>query len=120
MKGYKEILLGNTKAPKTSVTIDKSTENGKGLLRLRQLNEAGYNDPLLSCMDKVNFGAVDEACNTDFPDSDSKLAWDNLIAKYEPKTPALLVQLKLEFAENRLLDIGKDLDEWISSLERLR
>ena len=44
-------------------------------------------------------------------------AWANLVAKYEPKTSALLVQLRREFNVCTLSSVSKDPDEWLSMLE---
>ena len=120
MKGYKTILTGTQLVPNSTAIIDESTATGKLEAQARLKNEQAYNELLMLCMEEVCFGAVDEATTTNLPDGDAKKAWDNLITKYEPKTTASLVQVKLEFAENKLSDPSKDPDEWISSLERLR
>jgi hypothetical protein len=54
------------------------------------------------------------------PDGDAKLAWDNLIAKFEPRIKSSLIQLKKQFLENKLRDSNQDPDQWIQSLEGMQ
>jgi hypothetical protein len=63
------------------------------LLRARELNTLAYSELLLSCNDDVAFGAVDEACPEDLPGGSATLAWANLVAKFEPRTPSLKVKI---------------------------
>ena len=115
MKGYKNILLGVDKPPKQNEITEDAAK-----LKLRLLNEAAYNDLLLSCDDDVSFGAVEDALTDDHPDGDAAKAWQNLMAKYEPSTSGSLVLMKKEFAASKLSSVGTDPDVWIAELERMR
>ena len=77
--------------------IDSATKVGKIKSLVRGANDTAYNDLLLLCSDEVSFGAVDGALTSKLPDGDAAKPWNNLVAKFEPKTSALLVQLKKEF-----------------------
>ena len=72
MKGYKNILLGVGKPPKQNEITEDAAK-----LKLRLLNEAAYNNLLLSCDDDVSFGAVEDALTDDHPDGDAAKAWQN-------------------------------------------
>ena len=120
MKKYKDVLTGLEEVPMFDEEIDSATKVGKIKSLARSANDTAYNDLLLSCSDEVSFGAVDEALTSKLPDGDAAKAWNNLVAKFEPKTSASLVQLKKEFNVCTLLSVDKDPDVWLSELERIR
>ena len=117
LKKYKDVLTGLEEVPGIDEEIDVATKGGKIKTLARTANDIAYNDLLLSCSDEVSFGAVDEALTIKLPDGDAAKAWANLVAKYEPKTSASLVQLKREFNVCTLSSVSKDPDEWLSMLE---
>ena len=116
IKGYKNVMIGKQVLPVEGSESDGLTEAERKIVAL---NEAAYNDLLLSCKDEVSFGAVDEAITDKYPDGDSQVAWMNLLAKYEPRTSASKVELKKKFADSKLEE-GQDPDAWITELERTR
>ena len=117
MKKYKEILTGLEEVPVFDEEIDIATKVGKIKSLTRSANDTAYNDLLLSCSDEVSFGAVDQALASKLPDGDAAKEWNNLVAKFEPKTSALLVQFKKDFNVCTLLSLDHDPDVWLSELE---
>lgn len=121
MKGYRLVMEGKEEAPPhdedLDLIADQKTRQKMNLARTK--NIMAYNELLLACQDEVCFGVVDEAITEDQPEGDARKAWENLKAKFEPKTGATKVQLKLEFSQCKLAT-DQDADEWMSSLERLR
>ena len=103
-KGYREVL----KPSDPSKLADKD------------LNILVYNDLILSCQEDIAFGIVDESVSAEFPDGDARLAWKNLLARYEPNTGAVKVQLKQEFHLMKLESADEDPDPWLTSLELKR
>jgi len=103
-KGYREVL----KPSDPSKLADKD------------LNILVYNDLILSCQEDIAFGIVDESVSAEFPDGDARLAWKNLLARYEPNTGAMKVQLKQEFHLMKLESADEDPDPWLTSLELKR
>jgi hypothetical protein len=53
-------------------------------------------------------------------DWDAKFAWNNFIAKFEPRAKSSLIQLKKQFLKNKQRDSNQDLDQWIQSLEGMQ
>ena len=83
-------------------------------------NINAYSNLMLACQDDVTFGIIEEFVSTDFPNGDVRLAWKNLLNKFEPTTGAIKVQLKSEFQKMKLLDLNKDPDLWINKMELIR
>ena len=119
VKKYKDVLTGLEEVPVFDEEIDSATKVGKIKSIARSANDTAYNDLLLLCSDEVSFGAVDDTLTSKLPDGDAAKAWNNLVAKFEPKTSALLVQLKKEFNVCTLLSVDKGPDIWLSELERI-
>ena len=115
-KGYKDILIGKTKIPKTS-DDDYDVDEAK---RLEELNEEAYYDLSTAMEDKVAFNKVVLAKTDDLPDGDAYLAWKMLNNKYKPKTAQSRAELKLEFATLKHKDWTKHPDEWIDRLEEIK
>ena len=112
VKGYKKILIGTVDLPDQNDQGDESS-------KLKKLNELAYNDLMLSFKDEISFSSVEKALTTDYPDGNSRIAWQNLLQKYEPRTSAYKVELKKEFNNSKLIK-GQDPDEWIMELERIK
>ena len=106
-KGYKKLLQGSTKIPTLSeytAAEDEATYAKKLTVKLWNLNELAFEDLLLSINTKTSsgttaFNLVDTCTTSDQPDGNCKLAWDRLIAKYQPKTAPSYIQLKKDFAD---------------------
>jgi hypothetical protein len=120
MKKYKGVLLGTVVVPAESDVLDTRTNDGKLLKAARDANEIAYNELLLCSDDDVAFTAVDTACTQDLPSGSAKLAWDNLIAKYEPKTSASKAALKYKFEASKMKDELVHPDTWLAELEQIR
>ena len=56
----------------------------------------------------------------DFPEGNCHLAWDRLVAKYEPHTAPSYLNLKIRFENRALVSIDEDPDKLIPELESLR
>ena len=83
-KGYKDILIGKTKIPKTS-DDDYDVDEAK---RLEELNKEAYYDLSTAMEDKVAFNKVVLAKTDDLPDGDAYLAWKMLNNKKNPNNAA--------------------------------
>ena len=122
-KGYKDILLGKTDAPRDGDNFDVSTDAGKELQRRRDANELGYEELILSIdgrskAGKVAFSMVKGCKDSNFCDGNAKLAWSRLSKKYASKNTVSLLKLKREFT-NSVMKAKQDPDEWITELEDL-
>jgi hypothetical protein len=120
MKKYKGVLLGTTIVPAESDVLDLRTNEGKAAKAARDANEIGYNELLLCSDDDVVFATVDSACTADLPSGSARLAWQNLEAKFEPKTSASKVELRRQFTTTILEDESVHPDSWLASLEKIR
>jgi hypothetical protein len=69
VKAFKDALLGLIEAPPDSKVLDPSDPSDKVELKARAQNQQAHGDSLLCMDDAVAFGAVDEACTEDLPDS---------------------------------------------------
>jgi hypothetical protein len=58
VKGYDDILLGKVMIPKSTVVIDVTDDAGKELLRIREKNDSGYSDLILSMNMEESGGMV--------------------------------------------------------------
>ena len=110
----RDVLLGKVGIPKDAETL--STDESK---EARKANVQVYTELLLSCVEEVCFGCVDTAKTTDNPEGDSKLAWQNLLDKYESKSETTKVELKRQYHASKL-EKNCDPDVWITDLEKLR
>ena len=120
-KGWHGILTGDIEIPKADKTLDETSQDGKEAILIRQMNANLYAELLLSCQKSgVAFDLVDEATSDDLPDRNSHKAWNNLKHKYEGRSITEQSALQQEFYGAKLTDLSVDLDEWISSLDKLR
>ena len=114
IRGYMDILSGETKIPpesKTSLTKEEEASK-KG-------NKVIFAELLLSCSDEVSFGCVSSAKTTALPKGDASLAWKTLKEKFESTTATSKVQARRQFANCRMKS-GQDPDVWLMNLERYR
>lgn len=124
----KKLLQGATKIPTLSeytAAEDEATAAKKLTVELWRLNELAFEDLLLSINTKTSsgttaFNLVDTCTTSDQPEGNCKIAWDRLVAKYQPKTAPSYIQLKKDFANSRLRDLDVRPDERMSELESLR
>ena len=103
-RGYLEVL--NPTNEKVLANTDK--------------NINAYSDLMLACQDDVTFRIIEESVSMDFPDGDARLAWKNLLNKFEPNTGAIKVRLKSKFQKMKLVDPNKDPHTWINKMELIR
>ena len=120
LKGYKLALLGKINIPKHDEELSGNSDSVKKKIKARKANNMAYSDLRLCMIDEVSFGIVAESVTEELPDGSAAVAWKNLVDKYQPKTGANLVQLKLEFATCRMKNEDEDPDVWITELENLR
>jgi hypothetical protein len=120
MKRYKKVLLGDMVVPRHDEELDIKESAGLTSFKARVANEEAYNELLLAMEDSVRFGIVEEAIMDDLPDGDAARAWKGLNSRFEPKTEATKVDLKLEFAQCRLNNGSEDQDVFVSKLENMR
>ena len=121
-KGYKDILLGNTKVPAESETL---TSADKVKLAARKANNTAFEDLLLlidgeQASGRVAFNIVRGAKTSSLTDGDAALAWKRLSDKYEPKSAPSRLALKNEFNTKVLKNANSDPDAWLTELEDLR
>jgi hypothetical protein len=96
-KGFKNLLLGRgTTIPVSSTVIDESTDAGKALQKVVDLNNLAYSE-LILLMDikqpggKVAFGVIKGSKSIDYDDGNRTIAWTHLVNKYTPKTAPSMV-----------------------------
>ena len=125
-RGYKELLLekDGVQIPKSTETLDEKDEDDKKKITLRELNESGYTDLILS-MDtdtapgKIAFNIVKKSKTKEYEDGNIQVAWKNLKRKYSPKTAPTLASTHKKFYGSSLRS-GMDPDVYLTFLEDLR
>jgi Reverse transcriptase (RNA-dependent DNA polymerase)/gag-polypeptide of LTR copia-type/Zinc knuckle len=122
--GFKDVLLGKARIPKTDEDYEMDTEEGKRLMIAADLNELAYTELILSIDDKtsngkVAFNLVKGCKNKDFVDGNASMAWDRLRNKFEPQSAPSLVKMEKQFRQCALKK-GQDPDVWITELEDYR
>ena len=123
-RGYKDILLGKVPIPLSGAYLDPTDATEKVLYEIREKNESGYTDLILS-MDtetssgKVAFNTVRNSKSKDYEDGNIAIAFKNLRRKYAPKTAPSLAKLHKDFYGSRLKK-NVDPDIFITYLEDLR
>jgi hypothetical protein len=111
LRGYRNVIVG------AEIQPNKGSKDFEAFM-LR--NDVAYAEILTACECDVCFGIVNSSRSDILPDGDAKLAWENLDAKFEPKTKASLIQLKKQFLDCKLTSLNQDPDEWIQILEGLQ
>jgi len=122
--GFKNVLLGKVKIPKTDEDYDLESEEGKKLSIAAEMNELAYTELILSIDDKsssgkVAFNLVKGCKNKDYVDGNASMAWERLRNKFEPTSAPSLVKLEKQFRQCALKK-GQDPDIWITELEDYR
>ena len=85
-----------------------------------QKNDVPYAEILIACECAICFGIINSSRSEQLPDGDAKLAWDNLVSKFEPRTKASLIQLKRKFVDKKMVSSTQDPDQWIQCLEGMQ
>jgi hypothetical protein len=111
LRGYRNVTLG------VEIPPNKGSKDFESYV-LR--NDIAYAEILIACKCDICFGVINSSRSEILLDGDAKLAWDNLITKFEPRTKSSLIQLKKQFLENKLKDSTQDPDQWIQSLEGIQ
>jgi gag-polypeptide of LTR copia-type len=109
--GYKSVLRG-LERPK-----DDKSKDFEGYIKN---NNMVFADLMMACEDNVCFDLIDNWRTQELPDSDSRLAWEELRSKFEPTTTMGLIALKREFTLCCLADLSSNPDIWNRELERIR
>jgi hypothetical protein len=102
--GFKNVLLGKVKIPKTDEDHDLESEEGKKLSIAAEMNELAYTELILSIDDKssngkVAFNLVKGCKNKDYVDGNASMAWERLRNKFETTSAPSLVKLEKQFRQ---------------------
>jgi hypothetical protein len=111
LRGYRNLIIG------VEIPPNKGSKDYENYVLK---NDVAYAEILIACECEICFGIINSSRSETLPDGDAKLAWDNLIAKFEPRTKSSLIQLKKQFLDNKLRDLNQDPDQWIQSLESMQ
>lgn len=135
-KGYRKLLLCKKSKSGFDIVPTESEYDAaeaktskdaddKKIITLAKLNRLAFMDLILSIdhkssRGKVAFRLVKNCKSSAYPEGNSKLAWDRLVAKYAPKSTPSLLKMKKKFENSKLSSAEIDPEEWISELEGLR
>jgi hypothetical protein len=100
--GFKDVLLGKVKVPRTDKDYDMESEEGKKLTITEDMNELAYTELILSIDDKtssekVAINLVKGYKNKDYAGGNASMAWERLENKFEPSSAPSLVKLEKQF-----------------------
>ena len=103
---------------------NQRTQRDKNVIELWKLNQKAFTDLILSCdhttpQGKIAFRLIKNSRSKDYPEGNSKVAWDRYRAKYNSKSLPSLLKKKKRFDNSRLESVETDPDDWISELEGL-
>ena len=133
-KGYLKLLTGKgvtagvDKIPTLAeyeLAVLGSSDDDKKIAKVGELNSLAFEDIVLSinatsAKGKVAFSLVKNCKSDDFPEGNSRLAWDRMKRKYQPHTVPSLLKLEKQFINCRLENVDEDPEDWISKLETIR
>jgi hypothetical protein len=119
--GFKDVLFGKVKVPRTDEDYDTESEEGKKLTIAADMNELAYTDLILLIGDKrssgkVAFNLVKGCKNKYYADGNANMAWERLKNNFEPSSAPSLVKVEKQFLKCTLTK-GQDPDIWITELE---
>ena len=122
--GFKDVLLGKVRIPKTDEDYEMDSEEGQKLTIATDMNELAYTELILSIDDKtsngkVAFNLVKGCKNKDYVNGNASMAWERLRNKFEPQSAPSLVKMEKQFRQCALKK-GQDPDVWITELEDYR
>jgi tellurite resistance-related uncharacterized protein len=96
--GFKDVLLGKVKVPKTDEDYDMESEEGKKVTIAADMNELVYTELILSIDDKTSSGKVAcnllKGCKNKDADGKASMAWERFKNKFEPSSAPSLVKLE--------------------------
>ena len=103
--------------------MDETKEDEKTKSKIRDLNDLGYSELILSFADtdsgNVAFQYVRNSKSKEYEDGNIAVAWASLQKKYAPKTAPTEMGLYRKFYDSKLKK-GMDPDVWISTMEDTR
>lgn len=114
MIGFAEVIEGNETVPKDGETLD--TEEKK---RIRNMNKTAFYALTVSMTSQVNKDIVFESTTSDLKRGDSKLAWDNIKAKYTVDNSRKETELQNKFL-NCILTPNEHPSDWIARMEKMK
>jgi gag-polypeptide of LTR copia-type len=122
--GFKDVLLGNVRIPKTDEGYEIDLEEGQKLTIAADINELAYTKLTLSIDDKtsngkVAFNLVKGCKNKDYANGNASLAWERLRNKFKPQSAPSLVKMEKQFRQCALKKC-QDPDVWITELDDYR
>ena len=121
--GFKDVLLGKVIIPKSTEILDETVEGDKKKIKIRELNDLGYSELILSFADSeagnVAFQYVRNSKSKEYEDGNVEVAWSSLKGKFAPQTAPTEIGLYRKFYESKLKK-GVDPDVWISQMEDTR
>jgi hypothetical protein len=102
--GFKDVLLGKVKVPRTGEDYDTESQEGKKLTIVADMSELAYTELILSIDDKtssgkVTFNLVKGCKNKDYANGKASMAWERLNNKFEPSSAPSLVKLEKQFRQ---------------------
>jgi hypothetical protein len=119
--GFKYVLFGKVKIPRTDEDYDMQSEQRKKLTIAADMIKLAYTELILSIDDKasngkVAFNLVKGSKNKDYADRNASMACKRLRNKFGPSSAPSLVTLEEQFRQFSLKK-GQDPDIWITELE---
>jgi hypothetical protein len=122
--GFKDLLLGKVKVPKTDEDYNMESEEGKTLTIIADMNKLAYTELILLIEDKtssgkVAFNLVKGSKNKDYASGNASMAWERSKNKFEPSSAPSLVKLEKQFRQCSLKK-EQDPDIWITDLDDYR
>jgi gag-polypeptide of LTR copia-type/Zinc knuckle len=112
-RGFYDALTTDICVPKDSELLDPIKDKDK--YTARKQNKSAYSALMLACTDKASFGAIDEARTTDNPNGMAKLAWDNLLKRFEPTDQTSEIEI-LDKLHNCTCSEHQNPDDWFAEL----
>jgi hypothetical protein len=87
--GFKDVLIGKVKVPRTDEDYDMESEEGTKVIIAADMNELAYTELILLIDDKTRSGKgafnLMKGCkNKDYVDGNASMAWKRLKNTFEP------------------------------------
>jgi gag-polypeptide of LTR copia-type len=121
--GFKDVLLGKVKIPKTDEVYDMESEEGKKFIIAADMNELAYTELILLIDDKtsgkVAFNLVKGCKSKEYVDGNAFIAWEQLKNKFEPLSAPSLVKKEKQFRQCAFKK-GQNPEIWLTELEDYR
>jgi hypothetical protein len=102
--GFKDVLLGKVKIPKTDEVYDMDSEEVKNFIIAADMNELAYTELILSIDDKtsngkVTFNLVKGCKSKEYVDGNAFMAWERLKNKFEPLSAPSFAKTEKQFRQ---------------------